>query len=225
MMGKGSKSITKNEFEEEIDFMGTHFHFNPDGAHASSLTRYFPRVLELLADATLNPNFLEEEFEKEKDKTLTAIEASKKDVKTAARRVENLVSYGEKHPYGEYISKETVEQIKLSDIKKTYFSIYNPVNSYIAIVGDFKTSDVKKQIKKHFADWKEREKVKVEFPEPTNSVETEIIFVDMPNAVQSEIAELNTTSLDKNNPDYFAAILANQILGGGGEARLFLNLR
>ena len=129
MMGKGSKSITKNEFEEEIDFMGTHFHFNPDGAHASSLTRYFPRVLELLADATLNPNFLEEEFEKEKDKTLTAIEASKKDVKTAARRVENLVSYGEKHPYGEYISKETVEQITLSDIKKTYFSIYNPVNS------------------------------------------------------------------------------------------------
>ena len=47
----------------------------------------------------------------------------------------------------------------------------------------------------------------------------------MPNAVQSEIAVLNTTSLDKNNPDYFAAILANQILGGGGEARLFLNLR
>jgi predicted Zn-dependent peptidase len=225
MMGKGSKSITKNEFEEEIDFMGTHFHFNPDGAHASSLTRYFPRVLELLADATLNPNFLEEEFEKEKDKTLTAIEASKKDVKTAARRVEDLVSYGEKHPYGEYVSKETVEQITLSDIKKAYFSIYNPVNSYIAIVGDFKTSDVKKQIKKHFADWKKREKVKVEFPEPTNSVETEIIFVDMPNAVQSEIAVLNTTALDKNNPDYFAAILANQILGGGGEARLFLNLR
>lgn len=47
----------------------------------------------------------------------------------------------------------------------------------------------------------------------------------MPNAVQSEISFINTIPLDKKNPDYFAAILANQILGGGAEARLFLNLR
>ncbi len=47
----------------------------------------------------------------------------------------------------------------------------------------------------------------------------------MPNAVQSEIAVLNTATLNKKHPDYFAAILANEILGGGGEARLFLNLR
>ena len=66
MMGKGSKSIEKDAFEEEIDFMGAHFHFNLDGAHASSLTRYFPRVFEMLADATLHPNFVPEEFEKEK---------------------------------------------------------------------------------------------------------------------------------------------------------------
>src|SRR6056300_1989145 len=70
MMGKGSESISKNEFEEEIDFMGTRLQFFSRGANASSLTRYFPRVLELLADAALNPNFLEEEFEKEKNKTL-----------------------------------------------------------------------------------------------------------------------------------------------------------
>ena len=63
------------------------------------------------------------------------------------------------------------------------------------------------------------------FPEPSNSTETEIAFVEMPNAVQSEIAFLNTASLDKNSKDYFPALLANQILGGGGEARLFLNLR
>src|SRR6056300_992472 len=70
MMGKGTSSISKNDFEEEIDFMGTHFHFNPDGAHASSLSRYYPRVLELLADAALHPRFAEEEFQKEKKRRL-----------------------------------------------------------------------------------------------------------------------------------------------------------
>lgn len=225
MMGKGSESISKNEFEEEIDFMGTRLQFFSRGANASSLTRYFPRVLELLADAALNPNFLEEEFEKEKNKTLTGLETSEKDVKTAARRVENLVTYGEKHPYGEYISKETVEQLSLSDIKKAYSYIYNPANTYIVVVGDFNTKEIKKQLKKSFGKWKARETIQMAFPEPTNSSETEIVFVDMPNAVQSEVTVLNTASLDKKSPDYFAAILANQILGGGGEARLFLNLR
>ena len=68
MLGKGSLSISKNNFEEEIDFMGASLSFGSSSAFASSLSRYFPRVLELLADAALNPNFLQEEFEKEKEK-------------------------------------------------------------------------------------------------------------------------------------------------------------
>jgi hypothetical protein len=39
----------------------------------------------------------------------------------------------------------------------------------------------------------------------------------MPNAVQSEIALVNTVNLKSLTKQYFATILANQILGGGGE--------
>ncbi|MDA7778095.1 insulinase family protein, partial [Flavobacteriaceae bacterium] len=66
---------------------------------------------------------------------------------------------------------------------------------------------------------------KIPFSDPSNAVQTEINFVEMPNAVQSEISLINTVQLDKKSEDYFAALLANQILGGGGEARLFMNLR
>ncbi len=225
MMGKGSTSVSKNDFEEAIDFMGAHFHFNDDGAHTSSLSRYYSKVLELLADAALNPNFLEEEFQKEKDKVLKGIETSEKDVKTAARRVENLISYGSKHPYGEYVAKETVENLNLKDIKETYEYIYNPKNAYLIIVGDFDSREVKKQIKKDFGQWEARTQKKRSFSEPENTPETRIAFVEMSNAVQSEIALMNTFSLNKKSSDYFAAVLANQILGGGAEARLFLNLR
>jgi hypothetical protein len=41
--------------------------------------------------------------------------------------------------------------------------------------------------------------------------QTQIDFVDMPNAVQSEISVVNTVNL-KDYRQYFAAILANQIL-------------
>jgi len=47
----------------------------------------------------------------------------------------------------------------------------------------------------------------------------------MPNAVQSEVSVDFTTEIKKTDADYFPVILANNILGGGGQARLFLNLR
>jgi predicted Zn-dependent peptidase len=53
--------------------------------------------------------------------------------------------------------------------------------------------------------------------------QTQIDFVDMPNAVQSEISVVNTVNLKITDKQYFAAILANQILGGGGS--IVLNLR
>lgn len=225
MMGKGSKSIEKDAFEEEMDFMGAHFHFNNDGAHATSLTRYFPRVFEMLADATLNPNFIIEEFEKEKEKAVEALKTAEKDVKTVARRVQNLLSYGIQHPYGEYSTENSLKNNSLEDLKKQYQQIYHAKNAYLIVVGDINFKAAKKLTKKYFGRWKAGAIKPSSFPAPENVSETQIAFVEMPNAVQSEIAALFTSDLDKNNPDYYAALIANQILGGGAEARLFLNLR
>lgn len=47
----------------------------------------------------------------------------------------------------------------------------------------------------------------------------------MPNAVQSEVAVISPVKLTLGDPDYFAALLANRILGGGATDRLFMNLR
>ena len=47
----------------------------------------------------------------------------------------------------------------------------------------------------------------------------------MSNAVQSEIAIVNTVNLKMSDKDYYAVLLANQILGGGGTGRLYKNLR
>lgn len=225
MMGKGTQKISKDAFEAEIDFMGAHFHFNSDGAHASSLTRYFPRVFELLAAATLHPNFDENELSKEKEKSIEALKSSEKDVKTAARRVENLLSYGAKHPRGEYVTESSISKAGMDDIQRQYQKMFHAQNAYLIVVGDIDFSEAKKMTKKYFGKWKKGNIVPSQFPVPENVDQTEIAFVEMPNAVQSEISAIYTFDLNKKNPDYYAAMIANQILGGGGEARLFLNLR
>jgi len=52
LLGKGSKSISKDDFNEEVDFLGANINISSQGAFASSLSKYFPRILELMADAS-----------------------------------------------------------------------------------------------------------------------------------------------------------------------------
>ena len=225
LLGKGSATIDKDSFNEEVDFMGAAINFGSQSASASSLSRYFGRVLELMADAALHPNFTQEEFDKEKDILLDGIKSGEKSVTTAARRVENLLAYGKDHPYGEYVSKESVERVKLADVDAFYKRYFLPNNAYLVIVGDVDAGDLKKQVKKLFGKWKKKNLSTDPIPDVTNVSTTQIDFVNMPNAVQTEVTVQNTVSLRKKDADYFPLLIANGILGGGGEARLFLNLR
>ena len=225
LLGKGSTTIDKDSFNEEVDFMGATINFGSQSASASSLSRYFGRVLELMADAALNPNFTQEEFDKERDILLDGIKSSEKSVTTAARRVENLLAYGKDHPYGEYVSKESVERVSLADVDAFYKRYFVPNQSYLVIVGDVDATALKKQVKKLFGKWKKGELSPDVIPDVTNVSATLIDFVNMPNAVQTEVSVQNTVSMRKKDADYFPLLIANGILGGGGEARLFLNLR
>ena len=53
----------------------------------------------------------------------------------------------------------------------------------------------------------------------------EINFIDMPNAVQSNISLTSTVKLKMSDPDYHAVLIANKILGGGFNSYLNMNLR
>ena len=225
MLGKGSKTIAKDDFDEEVDYLGARVNIGASSAFASSLSRYFPRVLELMADAALNPNFLQEEFEKEKDKLIEGIKSDENSVPAAARRVESLITYGKNHPSGEFIREETVNNVQLEDVKRFYAKNFTPKNAYLVIIGDVDFKTVKKQVNRLFKGWKGNLVKGESFPAAQNASSLEINFIDMPNAVQSEVSVDFTTEIKKTDPDYFPVILANNILGGGGQARLFLNLR
>lgn len=225
MLGKGSVSTPKDAFEEEVDYLGARVNIGSSSAFASSLSRYFPRVLDLMADAVLHPNFLDEEFEKEKERLIEGIKSDENSVTAAARRVERLITYGKDHPYGEFTTAESVENVTLGDVKNYYSANFTPANAYLIIIGDVDFKTVKKQVSKLFKSWKGSPSKAIAFPAAKNAPSLEINFVEMPNAVQSEVSVDFTTEVVKTDADYFPMLLANRILGGGAQARLFLNLR
>ena len=225
MVGNGTQSISKEDFIEEIDYMGASLNVTGSGAFAGSLKRYFPRVLELMASAVLEPLFTQEEFDRQKNLIKESLKTGEKDVGTAADRVESFITYGPQHPNGEFISQESLDKASLQDAIDFYNNYSSPSNAYLVIIGDVNYDEIKLKVTDLFGSWNSKEVSSSSFPSPNNPDETEIIFVDMPNGVQCVVSVINTVEFNKKNSDYFAALVANRILGGGGAGRLFNNLR
>jgi predicted Zn-dependent peptidase len=225
MLGNGTQSINKDAFNEEIDFLGADINFYASGASANGLSRYSKRILELLADGALNPLFDKAEFEKEKEKIIEGLKADEKSVAAIARRVENVLMFGKEHYRGEYTSEETLKNVIFDDVILNYNTYFVPANAYLVIVGDVNFKEVKKEVERLFGKWRKAMAPQLTYSNPKDVQYSQINFVDAPNAVQSEIALVNLSNLKMTDKEYFSVLLANQILGGGAEGRLFLNLR
>lgn len=222
MMGNGTSKMSKDKFNEEIEFYGARVNFRADGAYASTLSKYFPTILDFVSQGLLDPLLTESEFKTERDKMLEGLKADEKNVSSTASKLRDALAYGLNHPFGEFSTEKTVNNVTFNDVKSYYKDNFVPNNAYMIVVGDVKFSDVKELVTKKFSNWENKPLKATNYATPKNF---QINFIDMPNAVQSELATMNITRLKMTDPDYFAAILANQILGGGGEGRLFLNLR
>jgi predicted Zn-dependent peptidase len=226
LLGKGSKTISKDAFNEEVDYMGANLDLSTNGGLTSGLSRYFNRLVTLMADASINPNFTQEELDKEKAKSLESIKNEEKNIKSISNRIKYFLAYGKNHPYGEYVSKETINNVTLADVNEFYQNYFVPDNAYLIVIGDVKYDDVKKAVTENFSNWKKGLAPSISIPNAKNPQYTQINFVDMPDAVQSEISVVNTVDLKMIDADYHAALIANKILGGGSlESMLNQNLR
>lgn len=224
MMGNGTENQSKESYNEEVDYMGATLFLSASGGYVSSLKRYFPRVLGMMSDGLLNPLFTDEDFNKEKNILLDGIKSIQKSVPDIANQVSGKLFYGSNHPFGEFANEETVNNISLKDVKKYYQTFAKPNNAYLTIVGDVKFDEIKSLVELYFGKWKKGKLPKYQLPIVNNLSNSEINFVNMSNAVQSEIAVGNVINISMSDPDYFALRLANQILGGQG-GRLYENLR
>ena len=226
MLGNGTTTIPKDDFNEEVDFLGAGINVGFGSGFAFTLTKNNEKVLDLFSDAVINPLLTEEEFEKEKDKLIEGLKSQKKDIDAISGRVGDALSYGKSHAYGEFISEQTIDNIKFEDILDYHAKYFIPNNVYIVVIGDVNYKEVKSLISEKFGVWKKGKPINDPEPILTDNVAlTEINFVDLPTATQSSIQVTNNVNLKMNDEDYFAALMANDILGGGGEGYLFKNLR
>lgn len=225
MLGEGTKTMPKAAFDEATDIIGADVFLSSSGGAASALTRYFEKAFTLMGDALKSPAFPQESFDKLKTQTITGLKSQEKSASAVATRVTNALHYGKKTAQGEFTTEESVKALSLDDVKEAYSNYITPSRAYLTFVGDITPAEAKALATKVFGNWTGR---KLTLPKPgdvANPDKTEIDFVDLPTAVQGELSMGNLIKNPMSGKDYFPLLLANQILGGGADSKLFMNLR
>lgn len=222
----GTSSMTKDVFDQKIDYIGASLYTSPRGFFASSLKKHTPQLLELLSDMIYNPAFPQEDFDRIISQTISNLSSIPSDPNSISGIVSGVVNYGASHPYGEVTTETTVNNITVDDVKDFYKRNFIPNYAYLVIVGDVSQAEAKSYVDKYFAKWQKGAELKRPvYPLPVLKGNN-VFFVDKPGAVQSVIDISHTVELKPGHPDAIALSVMNGILGGGSfSARLMANLR
>ncbi len=225
MLEEGTLVRSKAAFDEAVDRMGANVNLTSNGGSVGALTRYFDSAFYLMAEALKKPSFKQESFDKLKSQIITGLKSEEKSVTAVAGRVTPALAFGLNHPAGEFQTEASINSLTLNDVKQAYQKYITPSRGYLTFVGDITPAKAQALATKAFATWKGAPLSLETIPMVANPTATEVDLIDMPNAVQSEIRVTNLVTLPMGNPDYFPVLLANQVLGGGSESKLFMNLR
>ncbi len=225
LLSKGTKTRTKEQLDEEVDFIGASLSSDANGVSGACLSKHTDKMLELLSDVLLNPAFPAEELEKAKRRAESALAAAKNDPDAIASKVANVLCYGKDHPYGENMTEETLANINLDQIKKYYKTYFKPNIAYLVVVGDIKQADAFAKAEKYFGKWAKGNVPKHTYAVPKAPEKTRVAFVDKTGAVQSVINITYPVELPPNHPDVIPVRLMNTILGGYFNSRVNANLR
>ncbi|GGF51229.1 insulinase family protein [Echinicola rosea] len=225
MLMAGTTNRTKDQLDEEVDFIGASLSAGSTSLYGASLKEHQGKILDLMADVLFHPSFPQEELDKLKKQSLTGLAASKDEPDAISSRLVGKLVYGKDHPYGEIRTEESIEAIGLEDIKAYYEAYFKPNIAYLAIVGDIDKEEAEKVVKAHFGSWERGQVPEMNYPVPTPPEQNKVALVDRSASVQSVIDVAYPLEMKLTNDDYLDTRVLNYILGGGSSSRLFMNLR
>ena len=229
LITKGTKMNSAQEFAEKIDFIGGNISASASedaiSIRASGLKKHMEAIGELFVEATLHPQYPEDELAKYKALQVDGLKASKKQAEFVAEYAVNKVLFGDA-PFARMPTEESINAISRNAMLAYHSKYFSPKNATLAIVGHLTPAEAKQYVEKHFAGWVSHEKAPQLATGSVKVGQQKIVLVDRPTSVQSAI-RLVGPGPDFKDKDRSRAFLVNSILGGGTGLgnRLAMNLR
>tara|TARA_Y100001968_G_C19443828_1_gene764147 strand:- start:1745 stop:3859 length:2115 start_codon:yes stop_codon:yes gene_type:complete len=225
MLSAGTTTKTKQQIDEEIDFIGASISTFSSGIYASCLSKHKEKVLEIASDILLNPAFPEQELEKKKKRLMSSLKSVKTDANSISSRVGGVLKYGKNHPYGEVQTSSDIDGITVELCKEYYKTYFRPNISYLVIVGDIDVEESKALVENYFGSWEKAEVPIHKYSNPEKVEGVRVAFVDKPGAVQSLISVMYPVEYKIGAQDNAKVSVMSNIFGGAFSSYLNANLR
>jgi len=224
----GTATMTGDEMDEELEAIAasveTGIGLNSGSASMSVLKHDLDKGLSILADVLMNPAFREDKIQLAKMQVGSSIARRNDSVGAVAGREFDKLIYGPESVYARHEEYATIGRISRDDLVAFHRKYFGPNNAMLAVWGDFDTKQMIRKIEQAFAEW---EKVDLDLPKVP---EVRYEFRKTVNIVRKDDVNQSNVYLGhigglRSDPDYFALIVMNRILGGGFTGRLFKNVR
>lgn len=230
MLDEGAGGLDALQLADALDLLGASLSTGSgtDAAQTSlyALKQNFPAALRLMADVVIRPDFPQREVDRLREERLTALVRARDEATTIANNAFQTLVYGGQHPYGRYPVAESTRGLDRARVQAFHASRYRPENSTLILVGDVDPAQMQPLVAQAFGGWRAQGAAVPIGPAPQapTTGTTTVYLIDKPGAAQSEI-RIGHPGVARDNPDYYALLVMNTMLGGTFTSRLNTNLR
>jgi len=228
MLKEGTRRKTSAQLAEAFDAIGARYNVHATqeslSIDVSVLIDELPAALALVAEMVTTPAFDATELEKLKRRERARLTMQLQDPNFLARRAIRAELYGS-HPYARIdTTLEAIDRLRREDLIAWQRANIVPANSTLIVAGDLDAAGFATTATRTFRTFRGGAAPTITFPAvPTRTGRT-VIVVDRPGSVQSVI-RVGNLAIPRNSPDYVPLTVANHVLGGGANSRLFVDLR
>jgi len=229
LLNEGTKKRTSREISEAIEFVGGSLSASAGQDYTTiSLTVLKKDIdlgFDLLSDILMNPAFNEDEIARKKKITKNWLIQQNEEPGAVASIAFSKAVFG-KHPYARQVQGtiESLDHISRQDIVDFHNTFFAPNNAIMSVVGDISRDELKALLDKYLGQWNQKNIPATPLPNITANENPTVIKVNK-ELTQANII-IGHLGISRDNPDYYAVMVMNYILGGGGfSSRLMDNIR
>ncbi|MGH9579756.1 MAG: M16 family metallopeptidase, partial [Terriglobales bacterium] len=223
----GTKTKTGDELDTLLEARAALVESSGDadstGLSLSALKGDFDQVFAVFLDLLQHPEFRQEKIDLAKTQENTSISRRNDSFTSLASREGAKLAYGAKNPYARHTEYATVAAVTRDDLLTWHQATVHPNNIILGVTGDFDPAAMEAKLRKAFASWTKGPAMtaaKIEFEHPKPG----LYFIQKDDVNQSAIRMVDL-GIRRDDPDYYAVEVFNELFGGSSSARLFSNIR
>jgi zinc protease len=229
MRAGGTASLSAAEFDEETAFLAAQISISigatSGNARFNSLTKDVDATLDLFFEMLRYPRFEQARIDLAKRQILQRMERRNDSTQSIERREWGRLIRGEDHFSTRSATRLSLESIAREDLVAFHARYFHPGAFLIAVSGDVRADDVLAKLEDRMADWPVQDGDVPPVPEPTHELRPGVYVVDKSDVNQGRVT-IGHLGTQRDNPDRYALLVMNDILGGGGfSSRLLTRIR